>query len=64
MAFSFTARGVLVICLLRQFQATKVDELIVHHDHARLHELIALVLLHRSRPLSRQQLAVLNCLGV
>jgi DNA-binding SARP family transcriptional activator len=50
-------RAVLAICLLGQFQATEQDELPAQHAHARLHELIALVLLHRNRPLSRQQLA-------
>src|SRR5688572_17776413 len=50
-------RAVLAICLLGQFQAIKHDESTVHHAQARLYELIALVLLHRRRPLSRQQLA-------
>ena len=52
-------RAVMSICLLGQFQATEHDALVARSAQVRLHEVVALVLLHRKRPLSRQRLAAL-----
>jgi DNA-binding SARP family transcriptional activator len=50
---------VLSACLLGQWQIITGGEMVAGATHPRLQELLAYLLLHRDRPLSRQQLAFL-----